>query len=90
MELKTKTAAAAPADNDLAQQIRHVLKLDSEVHDHRIRVEVHDGIATLAGTVETRFQKEAAEADAKMVKGIVGVHNQLDIEPAFPQGKPAV
>jgi osmotically-inducible protein OsmY len=64
-------------DDDIARDIRQALKLDSDVPDERISVQVHSGIATLDGNVDSSLQKEAAAADAKKVNGVHGVVNQI-------------
>jgi osmotically-inducible protein OsmY len=64
-------------DDDIAQDIRQALKLDNDVPDERISVQVHNGVATLEGNVDSSLQKEAAAADAKKVRGVRTVMNQI-------------
>jgi hyperosmotically inducible protein len=45
----------------------------------RIKVEVKNGAVTLTGPVESEKQKSAAEKQAKKVKGVKSVANQLVI-----------
>jgi osmotically-inducible protein OsmY len=71
-------------DTEIARDIRHALKLDSEVPDERIRVQVQKGVATLEGNVETNLQKATAEADARKVKGVVEVVNRIAVEAVTP------
>jgi len=85
MAEKSKATPSTWSDDDLARDIRHCLKLDSDVPDERIRVEVHDRLATLTGNVDESFQREAAEADAKKVKGVRDVANRIEVQPAFPK-----
>jgi hypothetical protein len=58
--------------------IRARLQKDPELKDQRIDVTVADGIVILTGTVGSRSEKMNA-GDLAMVKGIVGVENQLNI-----------
>jgi peptidoglycan/xylan/chitin deacetylase (PgdA/CDA1 family) len=69
MPATTKIKHAGRLDDDTARDIRQALKLDSDAPDERISVQVHSGIATLDGNVDSSLQKEAAAADAKKVNG---------------------
>ena len=77
MAEKSKAKPGTRPDDDVARDIRQCMKLDSDVPDERISVEVHNGLATLKGNVDESFQKEAAEADTKKVKGVRGVTNLI-------------
>jgi osmotically-inducible protein OsmY len=83
MTRKDKTTRSAQLDSDIARNIRQALKLDNDVPDEHIRVEVSHGLATLEGTVETDLQKEAAEADARRVKGVRDVMNRIGLESTY-------
>jgi len=80
MPAKGKTKRGARLDDDIARDIRQALKLDSDVPDERIRVQVHNGVATLEGNVEANLQKATAESDTKKVKGVVDVVNRITVE----------
>jgi len=67
-------------DSDIARNIRQALKLDNDVPDERISVEVSHGLATLEGIVETNLQKETAEADVRRVKGVRDVMNRIGLQ----------
>jgi len=67
-------------DSDIARNIRQALKLDNDVPDEQISVEVSHGLATLEGIVETNLQKEAAEADVRRVKGVRDVMNRIGLQ----------
>lgn len=77
MPTTTKIKHAGRSDQNIAQDIREALKLDSDVPDERISVQVHNGIATLEGNVDSSLQKEAAGADAKKVSGVRSIMNQI-------------
>ncbi len=79
MTLKSKSQRDARPDAAIAWDIRQALKLDSDVPDERITVHVQDGLATLEGTLEASLQKEAAEADARKVRGVRGVTNRIHV-----------
>ncbi|HXE62703.1 MAG TPA: BON domain-containing protein [Bryobacteraceae bacterium] len=82
MPAKRQTQQSARPDEDLARDIRHALRFDNDVPDERITLQVERGTVTLRGTVEAIVQKETAEADARRVRGVLGVINKIDVEPA--------
>ena len=84
MVSKGKPKHGARLDEDIVRDIRKALKLDNDVPDDRISVQVHNGLATLEGNVEASFQKEAAEADAKKVNGVSGVINRINVGAPVP------
>ncbi len=77
MTTKSKSQSDARPDAAIASDIRQALKLDSDVPDERITVQVDAGLVTLEGNVDASLQKEAAEADALKVKGVGGVTNRI-------------
>lgn len=81
MPAKRKAKPGARPDEDIARDIRHAFKLDSDVPDEHISVQVHSGWVTLEGNVEARLQTEAAEADAKKVRGVLGIDNRILLSP---------
>ena len=85
MPAKRKIKQGGRLDEDIARDIRQCMKLDSDVPDERIHVEVDHGLATLTGNVDESFQREAAEADAKKVKGVRDVTNRIEVQPAIPR-----
>lgn len=78
MVTKTNPKSRTRLDEDIARDVKESMKFDNDVPDERIRVAVHDGLVTLEGTVETSFQKEAAETDARKVKGVRDVANRIE------------
>jgi osmotically-inducible protein OsmY len=52
---------------------------DQDVRGGAIEVEVHNGMVTLKGKVDTERRKERAEKLTKKVKGVTGVENQIVI-----------
>jgi osmotically-inducible protein OsmY len=80
MPAKGKTKRGGRLDDDVARDIRQALKLDSDVPDERIRVQVHNGVATLEGNVEANLQKATAESDTRKVKGVVDIVNRITVE----------
>jgi len=63
---------------DQAVEIRTHLQQDPDLKNKRIDVAVADGIVLLTGRVDSESEKMNAGKLA-MVKGIVGVQNQLEV-----------
>lgn len=61
-----------------AAQIQARLQKDPDLKNNRVDVTVDNGIATLKGNVDTDAEKARA-AQLAMIKGVVGVQNQLDV-----------
>jgi hyperosmotically inducible periplasmic protein len=76
------TSLAQQAGSDHAQQqvaqIRMRLQKNPDLRDNAIGVSVHNGVATLTGSVDTETEKSDA-ARLALVNGIVGVDNRLDV-----------
>ena len=77
---------AAPASNKSDDRIEDLVRVRLAGNRDtggagRIKVSVKDGIVTLAGRVESDRQKSAAEKQAKKVKGVKSVANQLEVDP---------
>lgn len=89
MPATSKTKHDVRSDDDIAQDIRQALKLDSDVPDERISVEVRNGMVTLDGNVDESLQKEAATADAKKVSGVSSVDNRINVGGPVPGWTPS-
>ena len=68
-------------DETIAQQAISVLAWDLSVPRDKVRVEIDRGWVTLSGNVNWYYQKNAAEADVRKLFGVMGVNNQITIEP---------
>ena len=66
-------------DDRLHDQIIMKLAGDQDVRGGAIDVDVHGGVVTLKGKVDTEKRKERAEKLVKKVKGVSSVDNQLVI-----------
>jgi osmotically-inducible protein OsmY len=64
-------------DSQLRQDILNELMWDPSISEKAIGVAVKDGIATLAGYVDTWVQKSNAEKAAERVSGVRGVVDEL-------------
>jgi hypothetical protein len=64
------------SDDRLKEQVSDRLMDDAQIDASEITVEMHNGEVTLAGTVNSREEKRAAEACAESVSGVREVINQ--------------
>ena len=76
------------ADDEIAARALNILKWQVGLPADQIRVKVEQGIVTLTGEVEWRFQKADAESAVHRLTGVVDVINQIRI--AAPIDAPAV
>jgi osmotically-inducible protein OsmY len=74
-------------DAEIAEGVVHALQSSVRVPDNRIKVTVTDGWVTLEGSVESKFQKEAAEEVVLVLGGVRGISNLIEIK---PDAKPKV
>ena len=68
------------ADADLANDVEQALLANVSVPEDTVKVTVKDGWVTLEGTVDWRFQKEAAEETVRFVAGVRGISDRIKIE----------
>jgi osmotically-inducible protein OsmY len=68
-------------DTDIAQNAVQALSLDIEVPTNKVAVKVESGLVYLSGTLDWHFQRSAAEADVRKLKGVMGVVNDIVIKP---------
>ena len=80
-DIKVHYSFSKVDDTDIAQKALQTLSWDIEVPDERVKVEVEDGWVTLTGTVNWNYQRNAAEADVRKLKGVLGVINNISINP---------
>ena len=80
-DIKVHYSFSKVDDTDIAQKALQTLSWDIEVPDERVKVEVEDGWVTLTGTVNWNYQRNAAEADVRKLKGVLGVIDNISINP---------
>src|SRR5579864_3700588 len=73
------TAASAPDNDALAQQVQQ--KLSTEPTLKGVQVEAKKGVVTLSGTVASKADRKHAEELAKSVPGVKKVHAKLKVSP---------
>ena len=73
------------SDTDITQDVRKRLINNAAITSEGIRVTVHQGTVTLAGTVASWAERQEAELLAGEVRGVTDVINQLVVQ--YPHGR---
>ena len=77
-------------DEELTRIASNALGWNIQVPRDRITVQVQDGLVTLRGEVEWKFQQVAAEEAVRYLAGVVLVNNLITIKPAIKIPDPDV
>jgi osmotically-inducible protein OsmY len=76
-----ETPVNANDDDDLRERIVMFLHQRNEAPLRRLRVDVRDGRAVIAGAVRTFYQKQLAGHCCQRVAGVQRVVNDVTVEP---------
>lgn len=76
----TATTDHPVKDSYITTKVKAELAKDKGTSAKDIHVTTKDGIVMLNGTVASTAEKELAEKDAKKVKGVMDVHNDLKVQ----------
>jgi osmotically-inducible protein OsmY len=71
----------APTDTEIALAVREALKWNAFVPEHHITSTVADGWVTLQGGVPLWSQRFDAEKAVRVLRGVRGVSNRIDVVP---------
>jgi osmotically-inducible protein OsmY len=87
-ELWVDFGAARPyLDDDIAKRALNVLDLNVLVPPGAIQVTVQQGGLTLSGEVRWDYQRTAAVADLRKLRGVTGITNDIEIKPQVHAGE---
>lgn len=75
-------AATRPGDDDITLWVTAAVGQDPRVHDSDIVVTCRDGVVTLTGEVASLAARNFADMEAKKIRGVIGVVNELSVKPA--------
>lgn len=75
-------AADRPSDENIDLWVASALGQDPRIHSNDIAVSSQDGIVTLSGEVDSLAARNYADMEAKKIRGVLGVINELDVRPA--------
>ncbi len=68
-------------DEEVATECVTALYANYTVPNEKVKVVVRDGWVTLAGELEWKYQKDAAEASVRHMTGVRGITNVITIKP---------
>jgi osmotically-inducible protein OsmY len=68
-------------DPEIARDAVRELESHISIPADQIKVTVKSGWLTLEGTVDWQYQKAAAEAAVKNLKGVLGITNNIEVKP---------
>ena len=80
-ELEVGVQPKALSDQVIAERCEHVLDWAVGMPTEAIRVKVEDGVITLTGEVEWRYQRTAASEAVMRLGGVRGVTNLIQVRP---------
>jgi osmotically-inducible protein OsmY len=81
-----RAGTSAGSDAKIAEAIARQLRANTRVPD-TVQVEVRHGFVTLQGTVEWRYQSDAAERPLEFTEGICSVTNLIEVKPRVKSRK---
>jgi len=76
---ETTKSSQPVADTVITTKVKAELTKDKETSANDINVTTKNGVVLLNGAVKTSAEKEKAELDAKSIKGVVEVKNNLRV-----------
>jgi osmotically-inducible protein OsmY len=68
------------ADSLITTKVKAELVKDRDTKARQIDVDTKNGVVMLSGTVESMAEKQKAEQDARNVKGVMDVTNDLNVK----------
>lgn len=75
------------SDEAINEDVSEALYRSTEVDASEIEVTVREGIVSLKGLVDDRFQKKMAESAIEQISGVVDIYNELHIKTRYDARK---
>jgi hyperosmotically inducible protein len=75
-----RPAPQATADSAISTSVRSRLAANASLRGLKLVVDTHDGVVTLRGQVNNVEQRNAAQLEARAVKGVKAVKNELSVK----------
>ena len=69
------------ADDEIAKRALSVLKWDTRIPQHAVKVTVQKGWVTLSGELTWQYQRKAAEDAVRQLSGVTQVTNSISVKP---------
>jgi osmotically-inducible protein OsmY len=80
-EIEVRLTDERRDDGDIAKAIAHILDWNTNIPPGRVKARVERGWVTLEGDVDFAFQRDEVERMVRHVRGVVGVTNDIVINP---------
>ncbi len=80
IEVKSRDAGGL-SDTEIAHEVAKSLEWHAQVPHNRIKATVAQGAVTLQGSVDWRYQREAAEEVARKLNGVRSITNLIIVSP---------
>lgn len=80
-DLSVRHATATPTDAELAENVRNVLRLNTNVPSDAVEAEVSNHIVTLSGSVDWNYQRRAACQAVEVLRGVRAVRDLITLRP---------
>lgn len=77
---KMEVKAAGRSDAQLRKEVKEALASDPATDSYKLGVQVHEGIVTLSGTVDSHAERNLCTQVAKSVMGVKGIRNVIEVE----------
>jgi osmotically-inducible protein OsmY len=72
-------ATTTRSDEQIRREVREEMRWDARVQPNEIGAQVHDGVVTLTGWVDSYAKKWSAERSAHRVRGVRAVTNDIEV-----------
>ncbi len=76
--------ASSATDRKIEDAAKASYNYQTVLEDH-VKVKVRDGVVTLTGTVQDKDDKDLAADTVENLPGVVSVHNEIKVEPTYPE-----
>jgi osmotically-inducible protein OsmY len=80
-DIEVRLRGGERTDTDIAQAVITALRWKVSVPEEQIKVSVSKGWVTLEGEVDWYYQKEAAQDAVRLLLGVRGVLNEINVKP---------
>ena len=71
-------------DAEIATEVLNAFKWNWRIPNDKVKVKVENGWVTLEGELNWNYQREAAKDAEKNLLGVIGVSNNIEIQPETP------
>lgn len=80
-EITVRSAFGSGNDTDMARDAAQAIERMTDIPAGSVKVEVHDHVVTLSGSVPWNYQRELAARAVRHLKGVSNVINVVSIKP---------